>query len=79
MYGIGKPLIERRLLPSGLHASADRFSGKENRGSRLNPVNAARSVFRAVDRLNDGDRVARQTTFVNVLLKARKPLQPPAG
>jgi hypothetical protein len=79
VYGIGKPLIERDLLPSGLRSSADRFSGTQNRGSRLNLFNAARSVLRAVDRLNDGSRVAHKKTFVNVLLKARKPSQPGAG
>ena len=79
VYGIGKPLIERNLLPRGLRTSADRFSGKENRGSRLNLFNAARSLFRLVDQLNDGPRGARQKTFVNVLLKARKPGQPTAG
>ena len=79
VYGIGKPLIEKKLLPAGLRTSADRFSGLENTGSRLNPFNAARSLFLLVDRLNDGPRVARKRSFVNVLLKARKPLQPAAG
>ncbi|HUG64317.1 MAG TPA: class I SAM-dependent methyltransferase [Gaiellaceae bacterium] len=79
VYGIGKPLIEKDLLPSGMRSSADRFSGMENSSSPLNPFNAARSLFRAVDRLNDGPRAAGKRTFVNVLLKARKPGQPTAG
>ena len=79
VYGIGKPLIEKDLLPSSMRSSADRFSGKESSSSPYNPFNAARSLFRAVDRLNDGPRVARKKTFVNVLLKARKPGQPTAG
>jgi hypothetical protein len=33
-----------------------------------------RSVFRAIDRLNERPAVARKRTFVNVLVKARKPL-----
>ena len=79
VYGIGKPLIEKNLLPASLRTSADRFTGAENRGSRVNPFNAARALFRYVDRLNDGPRAARRKTFVNVLLKARKPGQPTAG
>jgi SAM-dependent methyltransferase len=74
VYGIGKPLIEKNLLPEKLRVSADRFSGLENQGSRLNPFNALRSLFRLVDRLNDRPAAARkQSSFVNVLVKARKP------
>jgi SAM-dependent methyltransferase len=73
VYGIGKPLVEHRLLPERLRVSADRFSGLENAGSPLNPFNAARSLVRAVDRLNERPAAARKRTFVNVLLKARKP------
>lgn len=73
VYGIGKPLLERQLLPRSLVRSADRFRGEDNPGSLLNPINLGVSVFRAVDRLNEGDRTAGKTTFVNVLLKARKP------
>lgn len=71
VYGIGKPLIEHNLLPTGLRNSADRFRGDRNRGSALNPVNLGVGVFRAVDRLNDQPRVAEKETFVNVLVKAR--------
>lgn len=73
VYGIGKPLVERGLLPARLHASADRFAGLENRRSRLDPFNLVRSLFRAVDRLNDRPGGRRRKTFVNVLVKARKP------
>ena len=73
VYGIGKPLIERGLLPKRLHASTDRFAGLDNRRSRLDPFNLARSLFRAVDRLNDRPDARRPKTFVNVLVKARKP------
>jgi ubiquinone/menaquinone biosynthesis C-methylase UbiE len=74
VYGIGKPLIEKNLLPEKLRVSADRFSGLENEGSRLNPFNALRSLFRFVDRLNDRPAAARKQSFVNVLLKGRKPI-----
>jgi SAM-dependent methyltransferase len=73
VYGVGKPLIERNLLPGTLRRSADRFSGRHNSGSLLNPINLARAAFQAVDRLNDRPEVAGHHTFVNVLVKARKP------
>jgi glycosyltransferase involved in cell wall biosynthesis/ubiquinone/menaquinone biosynthesis C-methylase UbiE len=73
VYGIGKPLIEHNLLPSGLRTSADRFSGSQNTGSLLNPINLGVALFRLVDRLNDRPRVREKRTFVNVLVKARKP------
>ncbi|HEX6288537.1 MAG TPA: glycosyltransferase [Herpetosiphonaceae bacterium] len=76
VYGIGKPLIEHNLLPSTLRKSADRFSGAQNSGSLLNPINLGLAIFRLIDRLNDTPRVARKRTFVNVLVKARKPDQP---
>jgi SAM-dependent methyltransferase len=74
VYGIGKPLLERGMLPTGLRQSADRFSGLQNTGSLLNPFNLGRSLFRLIDRLNDRPQVANKCKFVNVLVKARKPL-----
>ena len=53
VYGIAKPLVENDLLPRRLRVAADRFSGLENTGSRWNPFNAGRALFRLVDRLND--------------------------
>lgn len=73
VYGIGKPLIEHNLLPNTLRKSADRFAGKENSGSLLNPINLGLAIFRLIDRLNDRPQVARKHSFVNVLVKARKP------
>jgi glycosyltransferase involved in cell wall biosynthesis/ubiquinone/menaquinone biosynthesis C-methylase UbiE len=73
VYGVGKPLLERGLLPDELAASADRFGGEQNDGSLLNPINLGLAAFRAVDRLNDRPAVTGKRTFVNVLLKARKP------
>jgi hypothetical protein len=57
-----------------MRANADRFAGLDNTGSRVNVFNLARSVFRYVDRLNERPEVASKKTFVNVLVKARKPL-----
>jgi glycosyltransferase involved in cell wall biosynthesis/SAM-dependent methyltransferase len=74
VYGIGKPLFERGLLPRALRRSADRFAGERNSGSRLDPLNWVRAVFRAIDRLNERPAAARKRTFVNVLVKARKPV-----
>jgi hypothetical protein len=72
VYGVGKPLVERDLLPETLRRSSDRLRGEENAGSGLNPVNAARTLFDLVDRLNEHSRVRSKRTFVNVLLKARR-------
>ncbi len=74
VYGVGKPLFERGLLPGPLRRSADRFAGERNSGSRLDPLNWVRAVFRRIDRLNERPETARSRTFVNVLVKARKPL-----
>ena len=73
VYGVGKPLLERDLLPGGLRASADRFRGEQNSGTVFNPINAALRLFRAIDRLNERPSVASKSTFVNVLVKARRP------
>ncbi|HYN88482.1 MAG TPA: glycosyltransferase [Ardenticatenaceae bacterium] len=73
VYGIGKPLLEHNLLPGELRKSADRFSGEQNSGSLLNPINLGLATFRAFDRLNERPAVAEKETFVNVLAKARKP------
>jgi SAM-dependent methyltransferase len=73
VYGLGKPLLERQLLPEFMARNADRFRGEENSGSLLNPINLGLAAFRAVDRHNDRASVVDKHTFVNVLLKARRP------
>ena len=73
VYGIGKPLVERDLLPARLRRSADRFQGESNPAGALDPFNAVRSAFRLVDRLNDRPGAQDKRTFLNVLLKARNP------
>jgi ubiquinone/menaquinone biosynthesis C-methylase UbiE len=72
VYGIGKPLLELNILPPSLRNNADRFRGANNSGNPLNPINVGLALFRAVDRLNDGPAINRATTFVNVLVKARR-------
>ena len=61
-----------RRLPKRLRDSADRFRGDQNRGSLLNPINLGVRVFRWFDRRNDQLRGDEQT-FVNIVVKARKP------
>jgi len=70
LYGIGKPLFEHGLLPRRLRDSADRFA-KERAGA--DPLGWMRSWLRRIDRRNDDPRTAGAGTFVNVLVKARKP------
>ena len=72
VYGLGKPLLERNLLPEGLRKSADRFSGEQNQGSLLNPINIGVAMFKSIDAHNEMPQVKEKETFVNVLLKARK-------
>jgi glycosyltransferase involved in cell wall biosynthesis/ubiquinone/menaquinone biosynthesis C-methylase UbiE len=73
VYSIGKPLIEHNLLPEKIRDSADRFRGEKNSGSLLNPVNLGLAAFRSADARNE--RLSgRERTFVNVVVKARKPL-----
>jgi len=73
VYGVGKPLIERELLPRALANSADRFRAEQNQGGFLNPVKVGVAAFRAFDQANEGPEAADQGTYVNVLARARKP------
>jgi glycosyltransferase involved in cell wall biosynthesis/SAM-dependent methyltransferase len=73
VYGVGRPLFERNLMPRSLHRAADRFRGDDGGGSLLNPVTLGIATFRLVDRLNERPAAAHKRTFVNVLVKARKP------
>jgi hypothetical protein len=72
VYSIGKPLIEKNLLPRRFRDSADRFRGERNSGSLLNPINLGVRLFRLVDARNDHLR-GDEKTFVSIVLKARKP------
>jgi len=73
VYSIGKPLIERQLLPARLRVAADRFSGRENPGSAWNPVNLAVGALRAIDRLNDGQPARGERSYVSLLARLQKP------
>ncbi|MDO9176639.1 MAG: methyltransferase domain-containing protein, partial [Actinomycetota bacterium] len=73
VYSIGKPLIEKNLLPARLRVAADRFRGRENQGSRWNPVNLAVGVAHAVDRRNDHPRPGGERSSVSLLARLHKP------
>jgi len=73
VYGIGKPLLEKNLLPASFRLSADRFRGDRNPGSILNPINVGVKVLRYFDRRNETPAIEKESTFVNLLVKARKP------
>lgn len=73
VYSVGKPLIERQLLPARLRVAADRFSGRENSGSAWNPVNLAVGALRALDRLNDHQPARGERSYVSLLARLQKP------
>jgi SAM-dependent methyltransferase len=66
LYGVGKPLLESGLLPP----SVDRLA-VDSRPSL--PVRLGIRLFEVFDRLNETPAASEKRTFVNVLLKARKP------
>jgi hypothetical protein len=70
VYGIGKELLVAGLLPKSLSTAADRMSYSDNKGSLLNPINVARRVFLAVDRLNDHFPMGHSSVVLT--LKAHK-------
>jgi ubiquinone/menaquinone biosynthesis C-methylase UbiE len=74
VYSIGKPLIEKNLLPQRLRDTADRFRGDRNNGSLLNPINLGVRLFRMADQRNDHLR-GDERTFVSLVVKARKPIE----
>ncbi|MBM2811246.1 MAG: glycosyl transferase, group 1 [Chloroflexi bacterium] len=71
VYGVGKNLLQRGLLPDGLAKSADRFRARENSGSILNPINAAARFLHWIDRQNDGLTDPR-LSYVGIAVHARK-------
>ncbi len=74
VYGLGKPLLESRLLPAQMAGAASRYCVDGQPGSRLNPVNVGLRLFNWVDRLNDRlDEGARDISAMNICLKVRVP------
>lgn len=75
VYGIGKPLLERGLLPDAMARAADRYAldADPGTGSAWNPVNLGLRVFNAVDAWNDLDPPRPDQPFLIMALKLRKP------
>lgn len=73
LYGLGKLLVERRLLPTGLRRRFDRLEVAPEPRSRVGLAGSALWPLRVVDRLNEGSGARRPGTYVNVLVKARRP------
>lgn len=72
VYGLGKPLFERGLLPENMRAAADRFGGETTRSSPLNPVRIGLGVFNWIDRFNEN--ISENTSFMINALLLRKPV-----
>jgi glycosyltransferase involved in cell wall biosynthesis/SAM-dependent methyltransferase len=72
VYGLGKPLLERRLLPASMERAADRHEFGEAPRSKLNPVVAATNVAGWFDRRNRPNEAPGVST-VSLALLARVP------
>jgi len=72
LYGIGKPLLEKGLLPRGVAAGADRFMSDATSATPPLAIRLVRSLFGVVDARNESPAAREKRTFVNVVLRARK-------
>ncbi len=73
VYGVGKPLIERGLLPPAWRAAADRFGSAAEGSSAARTMGAARAVLRAVDRRNDRPSRGPRRRHVSLVARLRVP------
>ena len=71
VYGLGKPLLESKMLPKSMHALADRHDFQAS-GGKFNPVRLGVDVFNIFDRKNSTDEGPNRAT-VNLAIKGRKP------
>lgn len=71
VYGLGKPLLESRMLPGSMLAFADRHDF-EAKGGRFNPIRLGVALFNLFDRGNSPDEGPDRAT-VNLAIKGRKP------
>jgi ubiquinone/menaquinone biosynthesis C-methylase UbiE len=73
VYGLGKPLLERGVLPDNMANAADRTAFDKNRGSLLNPINLGIAVLNLFDRPNKLNEPPDRST-VNLAIKGKKSL-----
>lgn len=71
VYGLGKPLLERGLLPAGWRRRADRMGGLE-RPAGADPFQLARRLIYWIDQRNERPGPPAGASFVNILATARK-------
>ncbi|MGB1287120.1 MAG: glycosyl transferase family 1, partial [Aggregatilineales bacterium] len=71
VYGFGKPILEKGMLPENMSAAANRLTFDDNNGSMLNPINIGLRLFNYFDRKNVINENP-ETTTVNLALKGRK-------
>ncbi|HKC25628.1 MAG TPA: methyltransferase domain-containing protein, partial [Thermoanaerobaculia bacterium] len=69
LYGVGKPLVEKRLLPAAIRRRVDRMSAASPPG-RFHPLR----LLERLDARNDGPDAEDVRRSVNVVLLARKPV-----
>lgn len=73
VYGLGKPLFEKGMLPENMRAAADRFGGESAKPGPLNPVRAGLQLFNWIDGFNEN--LSENTSFMINALLLRKPLE----
>jgi len=72
VYSIGKPLLDRQLLPERWRAYADRRSGSANDGRWWHPFNLLRRFFLFWDAANQAG-IDQRGPAVTIVAKARRP------
>lgn len=72
VYGLGKPLLERGLLPEALATAADRFATRPP-AAPWNPVRLGLYAFNAVDALNRRAPPRLDRPFLLIALQLVKP------
>lgn len=71
VYGLGKPLFEKGMLPANMRAAADRFGGEQTQASALNPVRIGLGIFNWIDSFNEN--LDEKNSFMINALLLRKP------
>lgn len=71
VYGLGKPLLESKMLPKSMQSVADRHDFQAT-GGPFNPVKLGIDLFKKFDRKNTANEAPGRAT-VNLAIKGRKP------